>query len=57
MANPYENVLTSIVNKSKQDTHAQPWKAYAITKPTESTEEWVKIEQGKVNVLTNAFQI
>lgn len=57
MANPYENIISSIVNKSTLDTRAQPWKNYNISKPTGETTEWVKIEEGKVNVLKNAFQI
>ncbi|KAL5404779.1 hypothetical protein PMIN06_007452 [Paraphaeosphaeria minitans] len=44
------------VSKSNDDNRVQPWKSYNLGKAENGSVEWLNTN-GKVNALTNAFQI
>jgi hypothetical protein len=56
MANPAENFAMAAITRANQDKRVRPWKDYNVGHPGNRSVEWVKTG-GKVNVLSNAFQI
>jgi hypothetical protein len=56
MPNALENFAIAAINKANEDKRVQPWKGYNVGHSGNRSVEWVKTG-GKVNVLSNAFQI